>query len=82
MLRIFMKVLNPFKAQFFVGPSVLANSKSPGCWDTSMVPGRLMNLTIKDDKWGDCPSSCIDCLDRSNSLPVPRLFCPWPTLPI
>jgi hypothetical protein len=31
MLRIFMEVLDPFKAQFVVGPSVLANSKSPGC---------------------------------------------------
>jgi hypothetical protein len=40
MLRIFVEVLDPFEAQFVVGPSILANSDSPGCWDASVIPGR------------------------------------------
>jgi hypothetical protein len=70
-----MEVLDPFKAQFVVGLSVIANSNSPGCWNTSVVPGRLVKLAIKDDEWGDCPSFCIDFLDCSDPLPVHWLFC-------
>ena len=82
MLRVFVEVLNPFKAQFVVRPSVLANSDSPGYRDTSIVPGRLVKLAIEDDKRRDCPSSCINRLDRGNPFPVPWLFCPWSALPV
>jgi hypothetical protein len=71
MLRVFVEVLNLFKAQFVVRPSVLANSDSPGCRDTSMVPGRLVKLAIKDNEWRDCLSSYINRLDRGNLCPVP-----------
>jgi hypothetical protein len=40
MLRIFVKVLDPFEAQFVVSPSIIANSDSLGCWNASVVPGR------------------------------------------
>ena len=82
MLRIFVEVLNPFEAQFVVRLSIVANSDSSGCQDTSVISGRQVKLTVKDDEQRDCLSSYINCLDRSNLLPVPRLFCPQPTLPI
>jgi hypothetical protein len=50
MLRVFVEVLNPFKAQFVVRPAVLANSDSLGYRDTSIVPGRLVKLTIEDNE--------------------------------
>jgi hypothetical protein len=50
MLRVFVEVLNLFKAQFVVCLSVLANSGSPGCRDTSIVLGRLVKLAIEDNK--------------------------------
>ena len=50
MLRVFIEVLNLFKAQFVVCPSVLANSDSLGYRDTSMVLGRLVKLAIEDDE--------------------------------
>jgi hypothetical protein len=76
MLRVFVEVLNPFKAQFVVRPSVLANSDSLGYRDTSIVLGRLVKLAIEDDEQRDCLSSCISRLDRGNPFPVPWLFCP------
>ena len=76
MLGVFVEVLDPFKAQLVVGPSVITDSDFPSCWDASLVPGCLTKLAVEDDKWRDCPSSCIDCLDYSNPLLVPRLFCP------
>jgi hypothetical protein len=53
MLCVFMEVLDPFKAQFVVRPSIIACSNSLSCWDTSLVPVHLMKLAIKDDKWRD-----------------------------
>jgi hypothetical protein len=50
MLRVFVEVLNLFKAQFVVRPAVLANSDSLGYRDTSIVPGRLVKLAIEDNE--------------------------------
>ena len=50
MLRVFVEVLNPFKAQFIVCLSVLTNSDSLGYRDTSIVLGRLVKLAIEDDE--------------------------------
>ena len=50
MLCVFIEVLNLFKAQFVVCLSVLANSDSLGCRDTSIVLGRLVKLAIEDNE--------------------------------
>lgn len=76
MLGVFVEVLDPFKAQLVVGPSVITDSDFPSCWDASLVPGCLTKLAVEDDKWRDCLSFRIDCLDRSNPSTISWLFCP------
>ena len=45
-----VEVLNSLKAQLVIGPPVVADSDCPGWWNSSMVPGALVKLAIKDDK--------------------------------
>jgi hypothetical protein len=61
----------PLIPELIVRLAILAKANNSVGWDTSSIPSRLVDLTLKDDGRWQRPARGVDSLDDGNPIAIP-----------